>query len=92
MSGYGGWAPSGHPAGDQITLAANNPAGGGGRGFRHWRGDGVNVNGGGISINFPGSYSEMWMRFYMRYQAGFQFSQLYYTKDRTALGHHHWLL
>ena len=81
MGGYGNWATSGHPSGDQITAAANNPAGGGGRGFRHWRGDGTNINGGGFSMNLPTALTEMWMRFYMRYQAGFQWSLLNYTKD-----------
>jgi hypothetical protein len=81
MSGYGSWVTSGHPSGDQITLAANNPAGSGGRGFRHWRADGTNGNGGGMSIHPPASFTEFWMRFYMRYQAGFQWSLLNYTKD-----------
>ena len=81
MSGFGGWAPAGHPAGDQITLAANNPGGGGGRGFRHWRGDGININGGGFSIHPPSAFSDMWIRFYMRFQAGFKWSPLIYTKD-----------
>src|SRR5881296_3316998 len=37
ISGSGAWTSTGHPLGDEITLAANNPGGGGGRGFRHWR-------------------------------------------------------
>jgi hypothetical protein len=55
---------------DQITAAANNPAGGGGRGFRHWVGDGLNNAAGGIVVSF-GPVSEMWFRYYIRFQSGF---------------------
>jgi hypothetical protein len=64
----------------QITTAANNPAGGGGKGFRHWQGDGSNVNSGGISINFPSPQREFWIRWYHRYEAGFKWSYLNYDK------------
>jgi hypothetical protein len=56
---------------DQITALANNPGGGGGKGFRHWRGYTYNDNGGGIRIVPPVPLKKMWVRFYMRYQAGF---------------------
>jgi hypothetical protein len=55
--------------GDQITLAANRP-GSPGRGFRHWVGDGTNRNGGGIRITWPAA-SEIWLRFYVRLEKGF---------------------
>jgi hypothetical protein len=67
--------------GDQITAAANHSAGGGGLGFRHWRGNGGNNNGGGLRITLPTRVSEMWLRWYMRYQAGFSWNGLSYTKD-----------
>jgi len=74
----GSWStPSGHW--DQITSAANNPNGGGGKGFRHWMGDGWNVNGGGIKISFPNT-REFWFRWYMNYQQGFQWNPLSYHK------------
>lgn len=81
IAGWGAWTTGGHPNGDEITLAANNPGGGGGRGFRHWRGDGTNVSGGGLSVNLPAPYPELWLRVYMRYQAGFAWSQLNYSKE-----------
>jgi len=63
-----------HPTGDdRICTAANNPLGGG-KGFRHYRGNGStgqNKNGGGITLNLPSPLSEFWFRMYMRYQQGF---------------------
>jgi hypothetical protein len=79
---HGGWGwNSGND--DLITAAANNPNGGGGRGFRHWRCDGANCGGGGIALTLPASYAELWGRFYMRYEAGFAWlnAQPHYTKD-----------
>lgn len=60
-------------AGDQILTAANNPAGGGGKGYRHWAGDGSNNGGGGINVNWT-SVTEMWLRYYIRFQSGFTWS------------------
>jgi hypothetical protein len=84
ISGHGNWLMNGSP--DLITAAANNPAGGGGKGFRHLRGNGTNINGGGLQISLPTSVNEMWVRFYMRYSLGFQWSGggPGYTKD------HYW--
>jgi hypothetical protein len=95
ISGAGGWATSGHPNGDEITVAANNPAGAGGKGFRHWRGDGQNNNGGGLSINLPAPLPELWVRWYMRYQQGFTWAgggpqytkELYFNVDGRAPQH-----
>ncbi len=70
LSGSGGWTTS-NGAGDQILAAANNPAGGGGKGFRHWVGDGLNNVGGGISLALPSSQTELWIRYYIRFQSGF---------------------
>lgn len=81
LTGWGGWTTAGHRNGDEIVAAANNPSGGGGKGFRHWRGDGTNVNGGSVRVVLPNPVTDMWIRFYMRYQAGFRFSPLIYTKD-----------
>lgn len=79
---YGGWAGLGFE--DRIIAEANNPNGGGGKGFRHYRGDGQNVGGGGLSIEFPADVPELWGRLYMRYQLGFAWSPAgtpIYTKD-----------
>jgi hypothetical protein len=85
ISGYGGWTTNNNSQ-DEISAAANNPAGAGGKGFRHYRGDGTNNNGGGLSITFPAPVTEMWVRFYMRYSLGFSWTfapdaHPHYTKD-----------
>jgi hypothetical protein len=67
----GGWYPDGDSTkGEQITAAANYPGGGGGRGQRHFIGDGTNNTSGGAGINFPRS-PEFWLRAYVRYELGF---------------------
>jgi len=86
ISGGGDWK-SNNLSVDQITAAANYPGGGGGKGFRHWRGAGGNNGGGGISISLPSTVTEVWVRFYMRYQLGFTWgggSNPSYVKD------HYW--
>jgi hypothetical protein len=82
ISGSGDWITSSGSR-DQIIAAANNPSGGGGKGFRHWRGDGSNNNGGGLTITLPAPVTEMWVRFYMRFSLGFAWSggAPSYTKD-----------
>jgi hypothetical protein len=84
ISGNGGWDTRNGSL-DQITTAANNPSGGGGRGFRHWIGDGVNNSGGGIRITFPAT-SEMWIRYYIRYQRGFGWGRTINHKQWHAQG------
>ncbi len=79
---WGAWTANGFE--DRIIAEANNPNGGGGKGFRHYRGDGSNSNGGGLSIGWAAGVPELWGRFYMRYQLGFAWSlsgQPIYTKD-----------
>ena len=73
IAGYGAWTAPNHPAGDQITTAANNPSGGGGKGFRHWAGNGMNQAGGGLLVIFPPT-TEMWFRYSIRFQPGFRWS------------------
>jgi len=75
----GDWTAGGK--GDLITSSANNPLGAG-RGFRHFRSSGTNVEGGGITISFPAT-SQLWVRWYARYSAGFQWANgsPTYTKD-----------
>jgi hypothetical protein len=83
ISGYGGWK---HLSEDHILAAANNPAGGGGKGFRHYRGNGQNRGGGGLFIALSSPVSEVWVRWYMRYQEGFSWlnGAPHYIKD------HYW--
>ena len=75
------WSPSAPE--DRITTEANYPGGGGGKGFRHYRGDGTNVGGNAIQIDLGAGYPELWGRFYMRYQLGFAWlnGQPHYSKD-----------
>jgi hypothetical protein len=82
IAGSGAWTSS-NGRGDQITAAANNAGGAGGKGFRHWRGNGSNNGGGGLTITLPHSVTEMWVRLYMRFQSGFGWSggNPSYTKD-----------
>lgn len=70
MSSYGGWTTSPGSVGEQITSAANHAAGGGGRGQRHWIGDGLNNNSGSIRINFNTPGNELWIRWYFRHESG----------------------
>lgn len=75
--------------GGELTAAANYPYGRGGLGFRHYRCDGVNCGGGGLGLCWPGctaaevERTELWFRFYMRYQLGFGWvgGVPSYTKD-----------
>ena len=66
IRGEGNWTTT-NGSMDQVTLAANYPGGGGGRGYRHWVGDGPSNNGGGIEIFWPAT-SEYWLRYYVRFQ------------------------
>jgi hypothetical protein len=60
---------------DAILTAANNSTGRGGKGFRHYVGDGFDVNGGGIRIQLPNApLIEFWFRWYERWETGFTWS------------------
>ena len=71
---HGGWRchPGGY--GNQLVVEAKNPLSEGQRGFRHWQGDGSNNNSGGLTIRFNEKQKEFWIRFYHRYEEGFQWS------------------
>lgn len=88
ISGYGGWKSRNGRA-DEITAAANYPGGGGGKGFRHWASDGQNAGGGGLGITLPSPVTKLWLRMYMRYQAGFSWlhGRPHYIKDHYWRGH-----
>jgi hypothetical protein len=85
---YWRWSDSlvdGNPT--QTTADAQNPLSSGVRGARFWVGDGVNQNSGQIQIEFPTAQKELWIRWYMRYQEGFNWDTLFYNKTvylRTA--------
>lgn len=77
LGAAGGWTCSGSASfADLITSGANYPLGAGGKGFRHFEGDGTNNNGGGISLEFPSAQKELWIRSYLRYNSGFTWAYL----------------
>jgi hypothetical protein len=78
ITGNGSWTSSSGRV-DQITAAANNPVGAGGKGFRHWVGDGLNNGGGGIVVSWPG-VPEIWFRYYIRFQSGFRWGSPIFMK------------
>jgi len=89
IAGSGSWTSSNGSV-DQITIAANNPAGGGGKGFRHWVGDGLNNGGGGIRVEWA-PIREMWLRYYIRFQTGFAWGnsinmKTIYVNQNTSQG------
>lgn len=81
LSKGGGWTcTQGGTYYEQITAAANNPNGGGGKGQRHWVGDGSNNQSGGTALYFDKPQKELWIRWYLRYQPGFKWSYIVYNK------------
>lgn len=64
----------------QITSAANFSGGNGGLGQRNWFGDGQDNCSGGLYVAFTSSQSELWIRWYIRYQSGFKWSSIGYHK------------
>jgi hypothetical protein len=71
IKGGGGWTTS-NGSGEQITAAANYPLGGGGLGQRHWIGQssGNTNNSGGVFYRFSQTVQEVYIRWYIRWQAG----------------------
>lgn len=59
--------------GTKITLDADYHEGDGGRGMRQYLGDGNNNQTSGLYITFS-AQSEVWIRWYMRYEYGFAWS------------------
>lgn len=64
----------------EIITAANNPDGGGGRGYRHIDGNGVNSGAGALRLVFTSGQTELWIRWYMKYESGTYWSPLSYDK------------
>lgn len=73
LSSSGGWTTS-NGAKEAITTSANYSSGGGGRGQRHWIGDGTNNNSGSIHVGINSPPQVMYVRFYFRYQSGISMS------------------
>ncbi len=72
----------------QVNTDANHPPGTG-NGARFWVGDGQNIQSGAISVTLPSAQQEIWIRYYIRYEAGFNWSNQGYEKHlyiRTAPG------
>ena len=64
----------------QVVSVANNSAGDG-NGLRFWVGDGANKNSGLVRVELPSYQKELWVRWYERYQSGFKWSSLGYSKE-----------
>jgi hypothetical protein len=54
----------------EITSSATFEGGGGGLGHRYWIGPGSNNNSGGINFDFTAPQSEVYVRWYVRWQKG----------------------
>lgn len=85
MHSYGNWTlgDGSAPYGDQIRASFNFGGGNGGKAFRHYRGNGFDQNGGGFKVLLAANEPEVWIRFYMRYAAGFSWTNNTpgFTKD-----------
>ena len=69
VQNYGGWTCGNLE--ERIFSDANYSSGGGGKGQRHYEGDGSNNNSGGTIVYFNGYHPEIWVRWYMKYSSGF---------------------
>ncbi|HJX18604.1 MAG TPA: hypothetical protein VJ437_10455 [Acidiferrobacterales bacterium] len=79
LSGAGGWTCDNGDntvREEQIAAAANYPSGGGGKGQRHWLGDGITNNSGSMRIALTTLEPEIWIRWYIRYEHGFTWNSL----------------
>lgn len=82
---------------EQITSNANYSSGDGGKGQRHWLGDSLNDCSGGTSISFNAPQSEFWIRWYMRFESGFQWSsyqgfKILYFYDDAGHGNSYYMI
>lgn len=89
IESFGAWTANGQ--GEQITTSANYSGGGGGRGQRQWNCDGSNCNSGGAIVNFASTEPELYIRWYMRYQAGYTwanvepiYDKVFFIRDSTG--------
>jgi hypothetical protein len=76
VDAYGSWmCDSSH--GMMINSSANYPGGAGGKGFRIWYGDSTNKQSADPSFTFSTRPTELWMRYYARWEPGFSASGIY---------------
>lgn len=88
VNGVGNHTVLGHTS--TISSASNNTSGGGGKGFRVWMGDGSNIDSATIRVDFTSAQKELWIRWYVRYQQGFNWGPDQYEKMlyiRTGIGY-----
>ncbi len=91
MTWAGSWTAQPGNVKTTITSAANNPDGLGARGARFWKGS-VNTNdiSGTIRVTFSESQPEVWIRWYQRYESGFEWklgpahTKDFYIRDGVA--------
>ena len=73
LSEGGNWTADGLQT--SISSLANKTVGLGGKGARFWKGSGGdNINSGTISVDFPLPQKELWVRWYERYELGFEWN------------------
>ena len=75
LSKYLGYTACGHY--EEILSSGNMAGGGGGKGQRHWICDGYNCNSGGTRLYFNTNPNEIWMRWYMRFEEGWDWERSY---------------
>jgi hypothetical protein len=83
--------------GDKVTTlssAANMESGGGSKGIRFWKGSGAdNIYSGTVRVNFPSAQQEIWIRWYEKYESGFEWNNsldvksLYFTNSPDQNSH-----
>ena len=78
---HGGWSAQPGNKYEEISAQANHPAGDGGKGARHWTGDGTNNGSGSIEIYFNSPQDRVWVRWYQRWEPGFKATPIYMTKE-----------
>lgn len=78
-----GWPPSynEHDPDMKLTSIVADAAHSGDYGARYWVFDGTNRQSPGITVEFPEPQPEFWIRYYLRYQEGFNWSLQHYEKQ-----------
>jgi hypothetical protein len=74
--------------GSELYATANFANGSGGKGFRLWRLNGNDIESASINLQGIVNLSEMWVRWYMRYESGFAWNPAgspSFTKDLYIL-------
>ncbi|MBD1399343.1 hypothetical protein [Pelovirga terrestris] len=66
---------------ENLTHISASAANSGGYGARFWNWDGVNSHTPTVGVIFPSPQTELWIRWYIRYQEGYRWEALNYEKN-----------